>query len=100
MFAGAEEGVGVVAEELVVDGFAGLCDGVAVGLGAVAPAVEDGENNWFRHLDQDNKIRLRDGCFAGCARSVCSVTAPRFIRPKEQKRPGDVHRVSRSYEPS
>ena len=34
----AEEGVGEVAEELVVDGFASLGDGVAVGLGAVAPS--------------------------------------------------------------
>ncbi len=47
--ASAKEGVGEVAEELVVDGFAGLCDGVAVGLGAVAPAVEDGEDDGFGH---------------------------------------------------
>ena len=49
VLAGAEEGVGIVAEELVVDGFAGLGDGVAVGLGAVAPAVEDGEDDGFGH---------------------------------------------------
>ena len=46
---GAEEGVGVLAEELVVDGFAGQSDGVAVGLGAVTPAVKDGENDRFGH---------------------------------------------------
>ena len=40
-----EEGVGVFAEELVVDGFAGLSYGVAVGLRAIAPAVQDGEND-------------------------------------------------------
>jgi len=44
MFAGAEEGVGIVAEECVVGGLAGLGDGVAVGLGAVTPSVEDGED--------------------------------------------------------
>ncbi len=33
VLAGAEEGVGVFAEELVVGGFAGESDGVAVGLG-------------------------------------------------------------------
>ena len=44
MFAGAEEGVGIVAEECVVGGLAGLGDGVAVGLGAITPSVEDGED--------------------------------------------------------
>jgi len=39
VLAGTEEGVGVVAEEAVVGGFAGLGDGVAVGLGAISPAV-------------------------------------------------------------
>ena len=34
--------LGVFAEEFVVGGFAGEGDGVAVGLGAVAPAVQDG----------------------------------------------------------
>ena len=50
VLAGAEEGVGIVAEELVVGGFAGLGDGVAVGFGAVTPSVEDGEDDWcFGH---------------------------------------------------
>jgi len=49
VFAGAQEGVGVVLEEAVVDGLAGLGDGVAVGLEAIAPAVEDGENDGFGH---------------------------------------------------
>ena len=49
VLAGAKEGVGVFAEQLVVGGFAGLGDGVAVGLGAIAPAVEDGENDGFGH---------------------------------------------------
>ncbi len=48
--AGADESVGVVDEELVVDGLAGESDGVAVGLGAVAPAVEDGEDDGFWHM--------------------------------------------------
>ena len=57
VFAGAEEGVGVVAEESVVGGFAGLGDGVAVGLGAVTPSVEDGEDDWcFGH---DGSVSLR-----------------------------------------
>ena len=50
VLAGADEGVGVVAQERVVGGFAGEGDGVAVGVGAVTPAVEDGENYWrFGH---------------------------------------------------
>ena len=49
VLAGAEEGAGVVAEEGVVDGLAGLGDGVAMSFGAVAPAVEDGEDDWFGH---------------------------------------------------
>ena len=47
VLAGADEGVGEVAQQLVVGGLAGECDGVAVGLGAIAPAVEDGENDRF-----------------------------------------------------
>ena len=49
VFAGAEKCVWVVAQECVVGGFAGLCDGVAVGLGAIAPAVKDSENDGFGH---------------------------------------------------
>ncbi len=52
VFAGAEEGVRVVAQEAVVGWLAGLCDGVAVGLGAIAPAVEDGEDDGFGHAWQ------------------------------------------------
>ena len=48
--AGAEECVRVVDQEFVVDGLAGQSDGVAVGLGAIAPAVEDGEDDGFRHM--------------------------------------------------
>jgi len=51
VLAGAEEGVGEVAQEPVVDRFAGLGYGVAVGLGAVAPAVEDGEDDGFGHAE-------------------------------------------------
>ncbi len=51
VLAGAEEGVGEVAQEPVVDGFAGLGYGVAVDLGAVAPAVEDGEDDGFGHAE-------------------------------------------------
>lgn len=47
VIAGMEQSVGVLAEKLVVSGFAGLCNGVAMGLGAVAPAVEDRKNNRF-----------------------------------------------------
>lgn len=48
--AGADEGVGVGGQELVVGGLAGERDSVAVSLRAVAPAVEDGEDNRFlRH---------------------------------------------------
>ncbi len=48
--AGAEEGVGEVAQERVVDGLAGEGDCVAVGVGAVAPAVENCENDRFCHV--------------------------------------------------
>ena len=48
MIAGLDEGVGVLAEEAVVGGLAGEGDGVAVGFGAVAPAVENGENDRWR----------------------------------------------------
>ncbi len=47
--AGVEKGVREAAEEGVVDGFAGLGDGVAVRGGAVAPAVENSENDGFGH---------------------------------------------------
>ncbi len=47
--AGVEERVRKAAEKAVVDGFAGLSDCVAVGAGAVAPAVENRENDGFRH---------------------------------------------------
>ncbi len=58
VFAGAEEGVGVVAEESVVGGFACLRDGVAVGLGAVTPSVEDGEDDWCFGHDGSMSLRL------------------------------------------
>ncbi len=41
---GADEGVGILAEQLVVGGLAGEGDGVVGGFGAVAPSVEDGED--------------------------------------------------------
>ena len=49
MLGGAQEGVGVVAQEHVVGGLAGLGYGVAMGFGSVAPAVEDGQDDWFGH---------------------------------------------------
>ena len=50
VLAGADEGVGVFAEEVVVGGLTGEGDGVAVGVGAVAPAVEDGKDDGFWHM--------------------------------------------------
>ena len=50
--AGTEESVGVGREEPVVRGLAGERDGVAVSLGAVAPAVEDGEDDGFWHMQE------------------------------------------------
>src|ERR1700733_12623858 len=41
---GADKGVGVFREELVVGGLAGESDGVGFGLWAVAPSVEDGQD--------------------------------------------------------
>src|SRR5208283_1376417 len=45
---GLDEGVGKSAEKFVVGGFAGQGDGIALGFGAVAPAIEDGEYKRFR----------------------------------------------------
>ena len=53
---GAEEGVGVLAEEFVVGWFTGLGDGVAVGFGAVTPAVEDGEDDRFGHASSGYQV--------------------------------------------
>jgi hypothetical protein len=53
MLAGADEGIGKLAQQLVVGGLAGQGDGVVGGFGAVAPSVEDGEyegmlgHGWF-----------------------------------------------------
>jgi hypothetical protein len=44
---GVDHCVGEIFEEGVVGGFAGESDGVALGFGAVAPAVEHGEDDGF-----------------------------------------------------
>lgn len=81
VFAGAEEGVGEVAEESVVGGLAGLGDGVAVGLGAVTPSVEDGEDDW---------------CFGhGDLVSLCLVLKVRISRLVEARGRGFLHRAGR-----
>ena len=49
VIAGVEEGVGEGGEKVVIDRLAGECDGITFGPGRVAPAVEDGEYDWFRH---------------------------------------------------
>ncbi len=49
---GVNQRVGKFLEQAVVIGLAREGDGVALGFGAVAPAVEDGEDDWsrsFRH---------------------------------------------------
>ncbi len=46
--AGVDERVGILAQQAVVGGLAGECDGVGFGFGAVAPAVEDDEDQRFR----------------------------------------------------
>ena len=45
VLAGTQQGVWVLAQQPVVGGLARLRDGVAVGLGAVAPAIENGEDD-------------------------------------------------------
>ena len=47
--AGLEKRIREAVEKAVVDGFAGLSNGVAVRDGAVAPTVENGENDGFGH---------------------------------------------------
>ena len=44
---GVNRCVGEIFDEGVVGRFAGESDGVALGFGAVAPAVEDSEYDWF-----------------------------------------------------
>src|SRR5579863_10374890 len=39
--AGLNQGVGILAQKAVVRGLAGERDGIGIGLGAIAPAVED-----------------------------------------------------------
>ena len=45
---GMDQCVGKFFQQAVVIRFAREGDGVALGFGAVAPAIEHGENNWFR----------------------------------------------------
>jgi len=47
VLAGTDERVGIGGQKLVVGRLSREGDGVAVGLGAVTPAVEDGENDRF-----------------------------------------------------
>jgi len=44
---GLDQGVGEFADEFVVSGFAREGDGVALGFGAEAPSIEDGEYERF-----------------------------------------------------
>ena len=44
---GVNQRVGKILQQAVVIGFAGEGDGVALGFGAIAPAVEDGQHDWF-----------------------------------------------------
>ena len=41
---GANQGVGKLAQQLVVGGLAGQRDGVVGGFGAITPSIEDGQN--------------------------------------------------------
>ena len=50
--AGMNQRVGILAQQAVIGGLAGERDGVGFGFGAVSPAVEDDENEWFRTQDQ------------------------------------------------
>jgi hypothetical protein len=40
--------VGILTQQPIVSRLAGKGDGVGLGFGAVSPAVEDDENEWFR----------------------------------------------------
>src|SRR5207237_913011 len=40
--------VGVCAQQAIVCRLSGECDGVGFGFGTITPAVEDGQNEWFR----------------------------------------------------
>src|SRR5215469_7867364 len=45
--AGLNQGVGIFAQQAVVSRLAGEGDGVSFGFGAITPAVEDDEDEWF-----------------------------------------------------
>src|SRR5580658_3292708 len=45
--AGMNERVGILAQQTVIGWLARQRDGVGLGLGAVTPAIEDDENEWF-----------------------------------------------------
>jgi hypothetical protein len=45
--AGMDQRVGILLEQLIIGGLAREGDGIGVGFGAVAPAVEDDEDEWF-----------------------------------------------------
>jgi hypothetical protein len=42
------ESVGIFAQQAVVGRLSGERDGVGLGFGAITPAIEDDENEWFR----------------------------------------------------
>ena len=45
--AGLNQRVGIFAQQPVVGGLAGQRDGIGLGLGAIAPAVENDQDKWF-----------------------------------------------------
>src|SRR5580704_18932074 len=51
------QGVGILAQKAVVRGLAGERDGVGLGLGAIAPAVEDDQDEWFGTIHKLSAIR-------------------------------------------
>ena len=50
--AGLDQRVGILPQQTVVHRLAGKCDRIGFGLGAVTPAIEDDQDEWFgtRHI--------------------------------------------------
>src|SRR5208282_504656 len=87
--AGMNQRVGILAQQAVVSRFARQGNGVSLGFGAVSPAVEDNEDEWFRtgHGSCYCFFVSDDGAFCFCASSFAifstfSVVSSTILRSR------------------
>src|SRR5580704_11223551 len=76
---GMDESVGIFAQQAVVGRLAGQRDRVGLGFGAIAPAVEDDEDEWFRTGHKISVWLLADG--SSFSRSTLTSGACRSFLP-------------------